>query len=366
MLHYVEIIIKSIVKNINRRYNLIGDVMDIFNLSKIELSELIKENQFLLDEKIASKAYELKYKYYKNTVYARGLIEFTNICKNNCYYCGIRAENKNIKRYRLSKEEILSCCENGYNLGFSTFVLQGGEDMYFNDKIMCDIIYSIKEKYHECAVTLSIGEKSKESYKQYKDAGADRFLLRHETANDEHYSMLHPDNLTLKNRRKCLYNLKDLGYQVGAGFMVGSPYQTFDNLAEDLLFLKELKPDMIGIGPFLSHHDTPFKDCKNGTVDLTITMLALARIMVPDCLLPATTALATLAPQNGRIRAFRVGANVVMPNLSPIEHRKEYSLYDNKLSSGNEAAESIKILKSEIEKADCVLDMSRGDNVKFK
>ena len=344
----------------------VGGYMNIKNLSKKELTELIEKNSGQLDPEIGKEAYIEKEKYYQNRIFARGLIEFTNICKNNCLYCGIRGENKNIHRYRLNKEQILSCCKVGSELGFSTFVLQGGEDLYFTDEKMCDIIYSIKSHYPDCAITLSIGEKTKKTYQAYKNAGADRYLLRHETANEKHYGMLHPHDMSLENRKRCLYDLMEIGFETGAGFMVGSPYQTYENLAEDLLFLKELKPHMVGIGPFLPHHDTPFKDFKNGSFELTITMLALTRLMLGDVLLPATTALATLKPDIGRTKAFLVGANVVMPNLTLSEYRDDYLLYDNKLSSGNEAAQSIKNLEKEIMKSGNILDMSRGNNVRLK
>lgn len=340
--------------------------MKIHQMSKNELVELIRLNKERTTASLSRAALSLKQKHYGNGIFARGLIEISSICKNNCFYCGIRADNKNAVRYRLSRDEILSCCDNGFRLGFRTFVLQGGEDLFYTDLIMCDIINSIKEKYPDCAVTLSIGEKSKESYKAYKAAGADRFLLRHETANDSHYSRLHPDEMTLEARKKCLYDLKDCGFQVGAGFMVGSPYQTEENLAEDLLFLKELEPQMVGIGPFLPHCDTPFADFPKGSYSLTITMLALTRLMLPRVLLPATTALATLDKKNGRCDAFLSGANVVMPNLSPNEYKKAYSLYDNKLSTGDEAAEGIRLLEKEIKRAGFFLDMSRGDNIDFQ
>lgn len=340
--------------------------MDISTLNKSELTELIALNYTKLDEKIANLALQEKQLHYSNKIYARGLIEFTNHCKNDCFYCGIRNSNKKLTRYRLTKKEILSCCDVGNNLGFSTFVLQGGEDAFFSDNVMCDIIYSIKSKYPDCAVTLSIGEKSKESYKNYRLAGADRFLLRHETANSAHYSKLHPNNLNLESRKKCLYTLKELGFQTGAGFMVGTPYQTIENLAEDLLFLKELEPEMVGIGPFIPHQDTPFKDFKTSNINLTITMLALTRLMLKKALMPATTALATLDPVLGRKKAFWAGANVVMPNLTPEKYRDSYSLYDNKLHSGNEAVQSILNLKKEIESTGSVLDMSRGDYIDYQ
>lgn len=316
-----------------KEYTKINDV----NIIEILSSDYNTENLFLSADKIRKK-------YYSNKVYIRGLIEISNYCKNNCYYCGIRRDNLNICRYRLEKSEILDSCDIGYLLGFRTFVLQGGEDNHFSDEYICDIIYSIKSKYSDCAITLSIGEKSYESYKKYYDAGADRYLLRHETANAIHYNKLHPDSMSLDERKKCLFNLKDIGYQVGSGFMVGSPFQTVENIVEDLRFLEELMPDMIGIGPFISHHDTPFKEFKNGSLELTLKLIAILRHMFPYSLIPATTALATLGT-DGRQQALKVGANVIMPNLSPTEYRNFYSLYDNKKSFGSESAEQLNLLK---------------------
>ena len=336
-------------------------IMEIkMNFSKSELIEIIKANENKIDRDLQRSADKVRQEYYGNSVYVRGLIEFTNYCKNDCYYCGIRRGNKNVARYRLSKEEILSRCEAGDRLGFKTFVLQGGEDPYFTDDIICDIVSSIKERYPDCAVTLSIGEKSRESYKAYFDAGADRFLLRHETADESHYNRLHPASMSLKNRKRCLYDLKEIGYQVGAGFMVGSPYQTAENIADDILFLAELRPHMVGIGPFIPHDDTPFRDFKAGSLELTCTALSLTRLTLPYVLLPSTTALGTIAP-NGRELGILSGANVVMPNLSPAEVRDSYSLYNNKLSSGAEAAESVKELARRMEKIGYKIDFSVGD-----
>ena len=253
---------------------------------------------------LREEAVRIQKKYFENKIYTRGLIEFTNYCRNDCYYCGIRRSNRNASRYRLTKEEILQCCENGYELGFRTFVLQGGEDPWFNDDRMVDIIRSVKQGYPDCAITLSIGEKSKESYQRFKDAGADRYLLRHETASEEHYRYLHPESLSLANRKQCLYTLKELGYQIGAGFMVGAPGQTLEYLAEDLVFLKDLNPHMVGIGPFIPHHDTKFAEEPAGSVDMTLFLLSVIRIMLPQVLLPATTALGTLDPR-GREKVFR-------------------------------------------------------------
>ncbi|MDD5924022.1 MAG: [FeFe] hydrogenase H-cluster radical SAM maturase HydE [Clostridia bacterium] len=307
------------------------------------------ENQDI-ESVLFSEADVVRREHYGDDVYIRGLIEISNYCKNNCYYCGIRRDNKNIARYRLTKSDILECCDAGYLLGFRTFVMQGGEDGGFDDNEICDIVSSVKSKYPDCAITLSIGEKSKESYKAYFDAGADRYLLRHETACDDHYQQLHPQSMSLKNRKKCLYNLKEIGYQVGAGFMVGSPFQTIDNIIADLRFLQELQPDMVGIGPFIRHHDTPFKDFANGDLHLTLRIIAIVRLMLPYALIPSTTALGTIS-NDGRELGLKAGANVVMPNLSPSAVRSLYSLYDNKKHSGSEAAESLNLLKKQVEHA---------------
>lgn len=311
------------------------------------------------------KARNTRYKHYENKVFLRGLIEISNYCKNDCYYCGIRCSNKNITRYRLTEKEILKCCDIGYEIGYRTFVLQGGEDPFLNDDIMCNIISSIKSKYPDCAITLSIGEKNYNSYERYFLSGADRFLLRHETSTDCHYKKLHPENLSLKNRKDCLKNLKEIGYQVGAGFMVGSPFQTNEDIIRDLIYLKELDPHMVGIGPFIPHHDTKFKDFPHGDLDKSIIILALTRLLLPKCLLPATTALASIS-ENGRNLGLLAGCNVIMPNLSPYEFRKNYSLYDNKLSAGEEACEYHKSLEASIKQLGLFVDYSRGDNIEWR
>lgn len=311
-------------------------------------------------ERLRVRAEKIRKQYYGDNVYIRGLIEFTNYCKNNCYYCGIRCGNSHVKRYRLSEEEILSCCENGYELGFRTFVLQGGEDPYYTDDRMVSIISHIKEKFPDCALTLSIGEKSRESYRRFREAGADRYLLRHETANEAHYALLHPEEMSLAHRKNCLFELKKLGYQVGAGFMVGSPGQTLEHLAEDLIFLRELQPEMVGIGPFIPHHDTVFAKEQAGDVDLTLFLLSVIRILLPKVLLPATTALGTLDPR-GREKGLLAGANVIMPNLSPKENRKAYELYDNKICTGEEAAECRQCLARRVESVGCHIVTDRGD-----
>lgn len=311
-------------------------------------------------DRLRTEAVRLRKKYYGDKVFTRGLIEFTNYCKNDCYYCGIRRGNRNAQRYRLTKEEILECCREGYSLGFRTFVLQGGEDPYYTDERMTEIIRSIKEEYPDCALTLSIGEKPYESYRKFREAGADRYLLRHETADEAHYGMLHPESMRLETRKKCLYDLKSLGYQVGAGFMVGSPGQTPETLAEDMLFLKELQPHMVGIGPFLPHHETKFSEEKAGSVDQTLFLLSVIRILLPKVLLPATTALGTADPR-GREKGMEAGANVVMPNLSPISHRKQYELYDNKICTGDEAAECRMCLSRRMQSVGYRLVEERGD-----
>lgn len=318
------------------------------NLSDGELLELIKTDTF--DEELFFAADKVRREHYGTDVYVRGLIEFTNYCKNDCYYCGIRHGNKKAVRYRLSREDIMECCREGYALGFRTFVLQGGEDPYYTDDIMCEIISSIRKEYPDCAITLSVGEKSRETYEKYFAAGANRYLLRHETADKEHYAMLHPNSMSLENRKRCLFDLKEIGFQVGSGFMVGSPYQTAENLLADLRFLQELMPDMIGIGPYLTHEQTPFADKENGSMELTLRLIAVLRLMFPYALLPSTTALGTIHPK-GRELGLKAGANVVMPNLSPVNVRKLYELYENKICTGEEAAQCRGCLEQRVENA---------------
>lgn len=323
----------------------------------IELLQCNEEIQALLREE----AVRLRKEHYGNEVYTRGLIEFTNYCKNNCYYCGICASNTNVVRYRLTKEDIMDCCRQGYELGYRTFVLQGGEDPFYSDDMLVDIIQSMKNSYPECAITLSIGERSYESYKRLKEAGADRYLLRHETATEEHYDLLHPEKMQLSNRMRCLKELKELGFQVGAGFMVGSPYQTDEHLANDLVFLQDFRPHMVGIGPFIPHHETRFKDCKQGSLEKTLLLLSIVRIMLPQVLLPATTALGTIN-KKGRELGIQAGCNVVMPNLSPIRFRKQYELYDNKICTGEEAAECFGCLSRRVSSVGYELVSERGDS----
>lgn len=333
------------------------DALDDSTLKQlIEVDESINQGLFALADKVRRDNYSDK-------VYLRGLIEFTNYCKNDCYYCGIRCSNNYAKRYRLTKDEILFSCDEGYKLGFRTFVLQGGEDLYYTDEDICDIVSSIRNRYKDCAITLSIGERSYDSYKAYYDAGANRYLLRHETADVSHYKKLHPSSMSLDNRKECLYNLKKIGYQVGSGFMVGSPYQTTECIIEDIRFLQKLKPDMIGIGPFISHDKTPFRDYNNGTLSLTLRLIALLRLLFPYALIPATTALGTISP-TGREKGLKAGANVVMPNLTPINVRGQYDLYDDKICTGEEAAECRGCLEKRITRSGYKVALVRGDVIK--
>lgn len=331
-------------------------------LTRGEFITLIKERDEENASYLASLAREETVKIYGNGVFPRGLVEFTNYCKNNCYYCGIQGSNQHANRYRLSKDEILSACENGYQLGYRSFVLQGGEDPHYSDDVMVPIVSEIRKRYQDCAITLSLGERSKESYQKLYDAGADRYLLRHEAATPELYQKLHPESLSLENRIQCLWNLKEIGYAVGTGFMVGAPYQTVENLVDDLLFIQKLDPQMVGIGPFVPHHDTKFKDYPSGTVELTTYLTSILRLMNPHLLLPATTALGTIDPR-GREKGILAGANVVMPNLSPVAVRKDYSLYDNKICTGEEAAECAGCLGRRLASIDYELVFTRGDYI---
>ena len=318
-----------------------------------------RKNIFVAKE-LKTRAQQTARSVFSNKIFIRGLIEFTNYCKNNCYYCGIRCANKNVQRYRLSKEEILKCADKGYKLGFRTIVLQGGEDFFYSAEDIAEIVKDIKQKHPDTAVTLSVGERSLETYALWKNAGADRYLLRHETANDEHYSMLHPKELSPQTRKQCLKNLKSLGYQTGAGFMVGSPYQTVQHYAEDLLFLHDLNPQMIGIGPFIHHNETPFANMSDGTCSDTLFFLSILRIMFPQALIPATTALATIQ-KDGREQGILCGANVIMPNLSPLTHRKDYLLYNNKITADQADAESLENLKQKINSIGYEIVTDRGD-----
>ena len=298
---------------------------------------------------------------YGNSVFIRGLIEISNICKNDCLYCGIRRSNKTCERYRLTSEEILECCQNGYELGFRTFVLQGGEDSYFSNEILCQLITEIKQNYPDCAVTLSLGERTIESYSLLKNAGADRYLLRHETADKEHYQKLHPSDMSFDNRMLCLQNLKKLGYQTGCGFMVDSPFQTASTIAKDLKFIEEFRPAMCGIGPFIPAANTPFADKTAGSVDFTCYLLSIIRLIHPSILLPATTALGTLDTR-GREKGILAGANVIMPNLSSAKSRGKYEIYNGKVYN-NDLADDLEQLKANMRAIGYEIVNGRGDAV---
>jgi len=354
--------------NINERSGkLRGLIDDLFagsGLPDQELKQLIDERDDETAQYLFEKARVRQQENYGRKVFLRGLIEFTNYCRNDCLYCGTRRSNRNCSRYHLSKEEILECCEKGYDLDFRTFVLQGGEDMSYSDEEICSIVSEIKNRFPDCAVTLSIGERSRKSYQAYFDAGTDRYLLRHETADPEHYSKLHPADMKLENRIRCLYDLKKTGYQVGAGMMVQAPFQTTGHIVKDLRFLQELQPEMIGIGPFIPHRDTPFRDKEPGTVELTLFLLGILRLMFPKALIPATTALGTLDPL-GREKGILAGANVVMPNLSPSGVRDKYLLYDGKICTGDEAAECRSCMQTRMKSIGYEVETGRGDAAGF-
>lgn len=329
-------------------------------LSDEELLALITMGDREADRYLAQRAAAVRDRVYGKQVFIRGLIEFTNYCRNDCNYCGIRRSNRNCSRYRLTQEQILGCCEAGYGLGFRTFVLQGGEDPWFTRERITQLVRAIKEKFPDCALTLSVGEKDRETYQEWFDAGADRYLLRHETADPEHYRLLHPKELSLENRMRCLRDLKNIGYQTGCGFMVGSPGQTPQMILRDLHFIQEFRPQMVGIGPFIPHKDTMYRERQAGSAALTLRLLAILRLMLPDVLLPATTALGTVLG-DGRQQGMLHGCNVVMPNLSPEDVREKYALYDNKLSFGAEAAESVQLLKASMAAIGHQVVTDRGD-----
>ena len=330
------------------------------NITIEQLASLLTTDDHQTIQHLFDTAHAIAQQHYGNKIFMRGLIEISNHCKNDCLYCDIRRSQQGLQRYRLSKEQILECCQQGYTLGFRTYVLQGGEDGWFTDDLLCDIVATIRQRYPDCAITLSLGERSRQSYQRLYDAGANRYLLRHETASPAHYARLHPAEMSFDNRMRCLYDLKDIGYQVGCGFMVGSPYQTVDTLWHDLQLIRTFKPQMVGIGPFIPASGTPFADRPAGSVETTLRLLSLIRLLHPPVLLPATTALGTMHPR-GRELGILAGANVVMPNLSPREHRKDYSLYDNKLCTGDEAAECRVCLDHRIRTTGSQLVVDRGD-----
>lgn len=345
------------MNNIERIAKLEGDG-DLSNDDFISLIQTIQQDE---REELFAAARRVRESCYGKGVYIRGLIEFTNICKNDCLYCGIRRGNKKAGRYRLTPEDILTCAAEGYDLGFRTFVLQGGEDVWFTKERMADIIRSLRDRFPDCAITLSVGERDAEEYLCWFEAGADRYLLRHETADERHYAVLHPAEMKLSRRIRCLLELRKIGYQIGAGFMVGSPGQKVSHLVADLRFLQSIHPHMIGIGPFLSHRDTPFANEPNGSVTCTLVLLGILRLMFPAALIPATTALGTVA-EGGREQGLLAGANVLMPNLSPQNVREKYGLYDNKLYSGAESAQELDVLRQRVESVGYFIETGRGDS----
>ena len=349
----------------DRTRELINRLEHEHNLSEAEYAELIINRDADAAELLARKAAAVRKEVFGNVIYTRGLIEISSICRNNCLYCGIRRDNFQAERYRLTADEILSCAEEGYRLGFRTFVLQGGEDPYFTDERLCSLVKSLKTQHPDCAVTLSMGERNRESYRALYDAGADRYLLRHETADAGHYARLHPPEMSFENRMRCLQELKETGYQTGCGFMVGSPFQTPETLAKDLKFIETFRPAMCGIGPFIPHRNTPFRDERAGTLELTLFLLSVIRLILPEVLLPATTALGTIHPR-GRELGIQAGANVVMPNLSPVSVRKKYELYDNKICTGEESAQCRGCLEKRMESVSCRLAVDRGDAPAWK
>ena len=328
-------------------------------MEKVDVEYLLTTSDPQAVDELFAEARRVRDEVYGHRVFIRGLIEITNHCRNNCLYCGIRRDAQ-CRRYRWTKEQILDCCRTGHELGFRTFVLQGGEDAWFTDEVVCDIVATIKREHPDCAVTLSLGERGRESFQRLREAGADRYLLRHETADAVHYGRLHPEEMSFDHRMQCLRDLRELGFQVGAGFMVGSPFQTIDTLKKDLQFIEDFRPEMVGIGPFIPAAGTPFENKPAGSVELTLRLLAIIRIMHPRVLLPATTALGTLHP-TGRERAVMAGANVVMPNLSPQDTRALYSIYNNKLSTGSEAAESLADIRLRMEAIGMEIPVDRGD-----
>ena len=346
--------------NDNNLIESIDRIQDDHNLTQETLAELLSTDNPTVIEHLRKTARNTADRIYGKHIFLRGLIEISSHCKNDCYYCGLRRSNRDAVRYRLSEEEIYICCEKGYRLGFRTFVMQGGEDAWFDDTRMCRIVRTIRDRYPDCAITLSLGERSRESYQALFEAGANRYLLRHETADAKHYGQLHPAELSWQHRMDCLRTLKEIGYQVGCGFMMGSPYQTVDTLYKDLQFIRSFQPHMVGIGPFVSTHNTPFEQFPNGSAETTLRLLAIIRLLHPRVLLPATTALGTLLPK-GRERGILFGANVVMPNLSPKEHRQDYAIYDNKICTGEEAAECRNCVEHRILSIGYETVVDRGD-----
>ncbi len=340
--------------------NLVDKLNNGEQLTKNDYAFLFKYANAPELEYIFSLALKEKQKHYGNEIFLRGIVEFTNYCKNDCFYCGIRAKNNNVERYRLTKSEIIACCNDGYDLGIRTFVLQGGEDPFFSTDMMCDIISEIKTLHSDCAITLSIGEQSDSAYEKLKAAGADRYLLREETADAKHYNMIHPQNMSAQSRYRCLHTIKKVGFHTGGGFMVGAPYQTDENLAQDMIFLRDLQPHMVGIGPFIPHTDSIFKDVKSGDLNKTLLAVALTRLTLKKAMIPSTTALETIS-KSGRIKGFLAGANVIMVNITPASAKGNYLLYNDKAFINKDAEACIVDIKKELSRIDMVLTVSIGN-----
>lgn len=340
--------------------SVVNNIHNSRDISLEELSIILTTDDGELLESLRSTARAVADQVYGNKIFMRGLIELSSFCRNDCLYCGLRRSNNEAVRYRLSEEQIYKSCENGYRLGFRTFVLQGGEDGWFTDQRLLPIVATIRQRFPDCAITLSLGERSRESYQALFDAGANRYLLRHETADADHYARLHPSEMSWQHRIDCLLQLKEIGFQVGCGFMVGSPYQSVETIYKDLQFIRQLQPHMVGIGPFISTHNTPFEGFPNGKVETTLRLLSIIRLLHPHVLLPSTTALGTLHPQ-GREKGILAGANVVMPNLSPLDHRKDYAIYDNKICTGEEAAECQACINQRMRRIGYEPVVDRGD-----
>ena len=325
-----------------------------------DLEAILVNHDTHLEHTLQMRAKTVTEQYFGQKVYLRGVIEISNYCRNNCYYCGIRSANRCITRYRLSAEEVEDACKRGYEIGFRTFVLQGGEDLYWRGEHLISTVRRIHSNYPDCAITLSLGEMEYEEYKALFDAGATRYLLRHETYDKVHYEQLHPNTMDRAHRLQAILDLKNIGYQVGTGIMVGSPGQTTAHLAKDLDFIRRLQPEMIGVGPFIPHKDTPLGSAPAGNLLMTLRFIALCRILNPRALIPATTAVASLHPR-GRLEAICHGCNVVMPNLSPPIHRADYALYNNKAYLGAEAAEGTRLLQAQLNTIGYEIDWGRGD-----
>jgi biotin synthase len=330
------------------------------NFNKTDIIKWLKADDAA---ELFAMADDIRKRYFKDEVHIRGIIEFSNYCMKNCFYCGLRRDNKTIERYRISEDEIIDTALKAGELGYKTILLQSGEDGGYTIEGLCAIIKRIRSNL-DCAITLSLGEKSFDEYRSLRDAGADRYLLRFETSDRGLFNKLKPDS-SYENRLDCIKNLKKLGFQVGSGFMVGLPGQTYEILADDILLLRELDLDMIGIGPFLSHHNTPLGNSASGTLDLTLRALAIIRILMPDVHIPATTAMGTVE-KGGREKALQCGANVIMPNVTPIKYRKYYEIYPNKICIDDAPSDCRACIEGMLKSLGRAAATNKGDSIKVK